>query len=635
MTRVVDAEVGDATARARRIVAWRAPTFAILIAAIGAIAYSNGLTGEFVGIDTKRHVRDNEDVHSLWPLWRAMSLHLVGEEAAKSESTLVRRPILSLSLALNHVLLGPGALGFQAVNIAIHIAAALVLFGVVRRSLDLRGVAPPRADALAFVVASLWVAHPLNTSSVMHVVQRAESMMGLFALLTVYGTVRAARASSPRDARGWKTLAVVACALGMGTKEIMIVVPPLIWIYRSILLDRGYVDSLRANRKFYGALASTWLLFVAFLPFTIEYTAHDFQAEHLWPYWLSQPRVVLHYLRLVLWPDPLHQYILAKSFWFDANNGSWLEIVPYLLAMAAIAGVSVWLILSRHPWGVTCAFIFLPLLPTSVSATFNVIQEHRMYLSVAGVLSFLVIGVGWGLDRLLASRHATRIARILALASIGAAIVLTRARNEDYRSEMTVWAPEDLPVAFTMLSGLAMWDGRYVESDELFQRLIELSAQARPGEPLATMGVAARNGLGVSYVLQNRYDDAVLCFEEALRRDPTYGAAHNNMAAIRLLRGDREGAREYLRAAIGSDPNPAVAHYNAAVLAILGREQATARRHLEIADAKFPWLARMGETLVSTPLSPRQNVRLVPVLAPADERHVMRFKIALAIDPMS
>lgn len=611
-----------------------ATILALLVIVIGAVAYSNALTGEFVGIDTKRHVRDNEAIQSLWPLWRAMSLHLVDEEAAKSESTLVRRPILSLSLALNHVILGSDARGFQAVNVTIHIAAALVLFGVVRRTLALRGTSPSQADPVAFVVAALWVAHPLNTSSVMHIVQRAESMMGLFTLLTLYGTVRAAQATTSSARRTWRVLAVVACALGMGSKEIMIVVPPLIWMFEAILLEGGFGAALRAHRRFYLALASTWIIFAAFLPFTLEYTAHDFQADRIWPYWLSQPRVILHYLRLVVWPRPLYQYILGRSFWFDPNTASWEEIAPHVVLIAILAGLSVWSIVRRHPIGVVLAFIFVPLLPTSLSATFNVIQEHRMYLSNAAVLLLLVLVVGWSLNRLFTRRWAMRVACVVAAGSISTAIVLTLSRNDDYRSEMTIWAPEDLPVAFTMLSGLALWEGRYGEAEEIFRSLIDLTARAHSGQPLATLGVPARNGLGVALVLQNRLDEAVALFDDAVRREPEYGAAHNNLAAVSLLRGEWAAGREHLRAAIVSDPHPAVAHYNAAVLAVAMHDRAAARRHLKIADEAFPRLANLGERLVEMPISPQQSVRLLPVLAPAEEIHVMRFKIALTAEPM-
>ena len=53
------------------------------------------------------------------------------------------------------------------------------------------------ATPLALAVAILWAVHPLQTSAVTYVVQRAESLMGLFYLLTLYGFVRGVDAPRP------------------------------------------------------------------------------------------------------------------------------------------------------------------------------------------------------------------------------------------------------------------------------------------------------------------------------------------------------------------------------------------------------------------------------------------------------
>src|SRR4029079_3723899 len=84
---------------------------------------------------------------------------------------------------------------YHATNITIHAAAALVLFGIVRRTLltpPLRDRVEPSSTTLAFLVALLWALHPLQTQAVTYLVQRVESLMGLFLLLTVYCAIRGA-----------------------------------------------------------------------------------------------------------------------------------------------------------------------------------------------------------------------------------------------------------------------------------------------------------------------------------------------------------------------------------------------------------------------------------------------------------
>ena len=102
----------------------------LLIVIAGVIAYWNSFDGAFV-YDDLDAVRDNPHIRRLWPPSEAMSLPMLG-----SEATVDRRPVLSLSFALNHALFGPEPWGYHLVNLMIHIAAGLLLFGVVRRTIQ-------------------------------------------------------------------------------------------------------------------------------------------------------------------------------------------------------------------------------------------------------------------------------------------------------------------------------------------------------------------------------------------------------------------------------------------------------------------------------------------------------------------
>ena len=167
------------------------------------MADSNSFGGVFVLDDVRAIVR-NPTIRTLWPLSVPLS--------PPSESTVSGRPVANLSFALSAALAAerPAAAGadglapgqfvaldptpFHAGNLLIHLAAALALFGVVRRTLlspRLRDWFEAAAAWLAFAVALLWVVHPLHTSAVTYIVQRVESLMGLFYLLTLYCAIRA------------------------------------------------------------------------------------------------------------------------------------------------------------------------------------------------------------------------------------------------------------------------------------------------------------------------------------------------------------------------------------------------------------------------------------------------------------
>ena len=46
------------------------------------------------------------------------------------------------------------------------------------------------ATPMAFAIALLWTLHPLQTEAVTYIIQRVESLMGLFYLLTLYCFIR-------------------------------------------------------------------------------------------------------------------------------------------------------------------------------------------------------------------------------------------------------------------------------------------------------------------------------------------------------------------------------------------------------------------------------------------------------------
>src|SRR6202040_734708 len=117
---------------------------------------------------------------------------------------------LNLSLAINYAFGGNSPWGYHAVNLVIHILAGLTLFGIVRRTFGrpiLREKFSASSLPLALVVAVLWTVHPLQTEAVTYVVQRAESLMGLFYLLTLYCFIRG---TEPGKSGLWFTGSVVA-----------------------------------------------------------------------------------------------------------------------------------------------------------------------------------------------------------------------------------------------------------------------------------------------------------------------------------------------------------------------------------------------------------------------------------------
>lgn len=485
----------------------------------GLIAYANSFTGAFI-LDDRHVLVENTRLHQFWPMWRWLAT-----------ST---RPCVDATLALNYALGGARVWGYHAVNLGIHLLAALALFGVARRTLmteRLRGTFGHAATGLSLVIATLWVAHPLNTQSVTYIVQRAESLMGLWYLLTLYSVIRSAASPHPRR---WEAFAVVACAMGMMSKAVMATAPIVVLLYDGLLLSGSLRRALRSRAGLYLGLAATWaMLFIILRAQPITSAGFEFREITWSQYAVTQPGVILHYLRLAVWPHPL----ILDYVWPVAQRPE--EILPPALLIAALLGITVWAWMRRHPAGMLGAWFFLILAPTSsVIPIADPAVEHRMYLPLMAVIAAAVIGCWQLLGRAAASvRSRAAILGNLALAPMALFILLTIRRNMDYHSEFAMWnrviaQRPNHARAYNNLGFLLAQDGRLDEAMQHYER----SLKVKPDYP------EAHNNLGNALQGKGRLDQAIVHYRAALTHRPSYAEAHSNLGAALAAQGHFEEA---------------------------------------------------------------------------------------------
>src|SRR3989338_4160890 len=179
--------------------------FAFFLIGAGLIVYLNSFTGSFL-FEDRRHI--------LLSVLNPLEVH---RHKTLLEIFTGSRPVLNLTFAFNHVLGVLDSWGYHFVNLMIHLLAGLTLFEILRRTLlteRLKARYGEKAAGLAFSIALLWLLHPLQTQSVTYIIQRGESLMGLFYLLTLYAVIR-----------NWKGRAILFSFLGMASKEVMVTAP--------------------------------------------------------------------------------------------------------------------------------------------------------------------------------------------------------------------------------------------------------------------------------------------------------------------------------------------------------------------------------------------------------------------------
>ena len=401
----------------------------ILLALAIVLAYGDSLHGPLI-FDDVPAIRHNPTIRSLWPPWGPLFPPIGGG------LTVGGRPILNFSLALNYAFGGTEVIGYHLANLAIHLAAALLLFAIVLRTLRQPALASAWGEAsrpIALASALIWGLHPLQTEAVTYIIQRAESLVGLCYLLTLYTFIRGTEeeALASLRARRWFALSLAACFLGMAVKEVMATAPLLVFLYDRTFVAGTFREAWRRRRPYYLALASSWLL-LGWLVLGTHGRGATAGFDIYIPWWvyaLRQFQSILAYLRLALWPYPItfdSGYCSGPEVTIDL----W-KVLPAALVIVILLAATIWALRHRPRLGFLGAWFFLILAPSSsIVPVDDIRMEHRIYLSLAApaVLAAILI------HRWLGKR--SRALWLLLIIVLG---TMTWRRNLIYRSELTLW----------------------------------------------------------------------------------------------------------------------------------------------------------------------------------------------------
>ena len=514
-----------------------------LIVVATVLAYSNTLDASFHFDDTTSIV-ENRALRDLGSFWPPSGNRYLGY----------------LSLALNYRFGGLDVLGYHVVNLLVHVCNGLLVFAlasvtvgspVLRRS----ELGPLTRRFLPLAAGLIFSLHPVATQAVTYIVQRFASLATLFFLLSVvlYAHARVAleeeRRSSARAAWPYG-LSIAAAVAAMRTKEISFTLPIVAAAYELVFFRPGRRSLLLVP------LAATAVLVP--LGITVEgggaasflddpgRLVSETAAISRWSYLLTQTRVVLTYLRLLVFP-------IRQNLDYDFPVSRSPADPPVLLAVAVLGSVALlatWALRrarrTRSAAGVLVFFgavwFFVTLsVESSIIPIRDVIFEHRVYLPSAGAAVALGTMVLFAVERLRLGGSLAAQAALGLLVTAGPLAALTYSRNAVWKNEVSLWSDavakspgksrphENLGVA--LLGAGATGEG-------IRELLVALSIQ--PDYP------EAHDSLGVAYARAGRLDDAMGEYREAIRLAPRMAQAHRGLAecCAELGRLD-EAVREY------------------------------------------------------------------------------------------
>lgn len=317
------------------------------------------------------------------------------------------RPLLKLSYAINWVM-SPSPSGFHLFNLLLHLGNGVLLLAWARRVLPLR-------EGMALVLVTLWLLHPVQTEAVTYIAGRSVSLSANFLLCGLL-----VLACAPNGARWWAALFTL---LGLAVRETA-------WVFPLVFVLVEFMRGKRWREAVSVALPAIVVVVLAA------------------GYFLWEPHH-RHLLEVSVATRDMGAQLRAQTGGLLYLSGQLFSLTPnidpdlpvpaqwsavLLLQAAAILSalcLSAYLVWRHRSWTAAgVLWFFLLLLPTnSLLPRLDVANDRHLYLALLGPL--------WVLVRWL---QEWRIRRAVLAALVVLLAVATLIRNEDYRSELALWA---------------------------------------------------------------------------------------------------------------------------------------------------------------------------------------------------
>ncbi len=548
----------------------------IAIAAVVIPIYANSLDGSF-HLDDMPNIVENRHVHmdrfSFGALYRAAF-----------ESRHRARPLANVTFALNYLAGGLGVRGYHIVNIAVHVAAASILYFLLLRLIAVMPLSESirsKAFQTALFAALLWAVHPVQTQAVTYIVQRMTSLSALFFFASLLFYLEARRSDGRPRRLAFNCAFLASFLLGVGFKEIVAALP-----FAVLLIEWLVPDRRQTVRQWAVVAAVMAALSIAALWFHL--VMHDgslsgilFRGYEDRPFtmeerMLTQFRIVLYYISLFAFPRPGR---LNVDHDFSVSTGM-LDPPVTLLAVAVVT----WLIVGavmisrRRPLVAFCILWFFGnLVMESTVVPLEMIFEHRLYIPSVGLALLVSAALAW----LYGAERGGRTRRIGVSALMAALLVIygfwTVQRNTAWRTELSLWsdAARKSPAKLRVVNNLA---NVLADSGKLN------AAISRYRKILKSHPESARvhNNLGSAYFRIRRPQEAMIEFRRAVLLQPGYGEAWLNLG-ICLASVDRleEAADAYERARRFL-PDHVELHYNMGnALKGVGRDEEAKAAYLQ------------------------------------------------------
>jgi tetratricopeptide (TPR) repeat protein len=535
-----------------------------LMVVVAFIAYANTFHVPFQ-FDDRPNILDNSNIQiKIFTFDRL-------EQLVRNTYPVTIRIFAYFTFALNYYFGRFNVFGYHLVNLLIHIASGVFLYWLLLLTFNLPSL-KERYGSVAFPIALfsslLFIAHPIQTQSVTYIVQRMTSMAGMFYLLAMLLYVKGRLSKGTPSLLYWVGM-VLSYVFGLFTKENVAILPFFVALYELYFFQN--LDLNPKGKKIFTYLVGAVLLIGVLMfifwgkrYFDVIIEGYKIRDFTLTQRVLTQFRVVLYYITLLLYPHPSR---LNLDYDFPISRGI-LDPPTTFLAILIIAGLisySIW-IAKKRPLLSFCIFwYFGNLVIESSIFPLEMVFEHRLYLPAIGPLILFVILVVGGWEKIKGTESRRQEAESSLRRDLPLWIVFllisflfclgSYQRNTIWKKEITLW--EDCIKKSPNKPRVHNNLGFYLVMDKIFEKGVEELNIALRLDPKY---ITARFNLGLAYEEMKLLDEATFHLKEYLRLAPEDPEGYNEIGIISLQKKKIDEAIQFFKKGLEINPNVAKLH---------------------------------------------------------------------------
>jgi len=496
-----------------------------------------------------------------------------------------QRPISYFTFAMNYYFDGLDVFWYHVVNFIIHYIASIFLFLFIYNTLRLPTLErryERHAYSIALLSTLFWAINPVQVMAVTYIVQRMASMAAMFYIMAMYFYLKGRRADKKWKGVTFFILAAFSALLSLGSKENAAMLPLSLFLFDLFLIQGATIENIKKNWAVcLFALVLVPAIGLMYYDFSTIIGSYDeFRPFTMWERLLTQPRVIVFYISLLLYPITsrmmfIHDIEISKSL-FDP----WTTVAAIVVLLLILVGAIV--ISRKRPLISYCIIFFF--LNHAIEGSFlslGIIYEHRNYLP--SMLFFVPLSI---LIVYALKYFEKRKSMFVILSSAVAAVIIIMGvsvfiQNDILKDEISLWSDNvrkapGLEMVHGNLGAALLRSGRFSDAFAELTKAMESPPSWDIRARFKTYQL-----LGEYYLLSGDADKAITFVEKALTGLPYNLDLRNNMAVSLVQKKKLAEAEAAMEKALYLNQDNALLHVNLGIIHLFGEHPDAAIREAQ------------------------------------------------------